>query len=350
MIQRILIGGVAIIAVLSIVMIDVGIAMLGGGLDGPLARPLGSLLSRGSVIPIVWLCMILVSATELNRMLRLQGCYPPARFVYLMIAALILTPWLAAAGWMGQGAAHVEGMFCLGIVLIAAGIGSGLVAVARRRPEGTLRDVGAAWLMLGYLGFLGAFALQLRCGRDTPAREGAWLLLILILTTKASDIGAYFVGSLLGRHKLCPSISPAKSVEGAIGGLLASGLVAMLFVWTHTAAVDFISGPGPSGANPLLTGMLLELMMEAAGPIADATRAFGTAAGPGGLSPLLWAFLFGLIMSALGQIGDLFESCLKRDAGVKDSGELIPRYGGILDLMDSPLFATPVGWFLLTAV
>jgi phosphatidate cytidylyltransferase len=71
---------------------------------------------------------------------------------------------------------------------------------------------------------------------------------------------------------------------------------------------------------------------------------------PDGLSPVLRAAIFGLAMSAAGQFGDLLESCLKRDVGAKDSGRVIPRFGGILDLIDSPVLALPVGWFLLTWV
>jgi phosphatidate cytidylyltransferase len=86
--------------------------------------------------------------------------------------------------------------------------------------------MAATLLMVFYVGFLGSFGLQLRCGRDIPGQEGAWLLLITLLVTKASDIGAYFVGTTMGRHKLIPGISPAKSIEGAVGGLMASALVA----------------------------------------------------------------------------------------------------------------------------
>jgi len=68
------------------------------------------------------------------------------------------------------------------------------------------------------------------------------------------------------------------------------------------------------------------------------------------MSPIVRALLFGIALSAAGQMGDLVESCFKRDSGVKDSGKLIPHYGGILDMIDSPVFTMPVAWFLLTTV
>ena len=86
------------------------------------------------------------------------------------------------------------------------------------------------------------------------------------------------------------------------------------------------------------------------GLIDDLTRSFAIQQDPDGMSPLLRAIFFGLAMSATGQFGDLIESSFKRDAHVKDSGELIPRFGGILDLIDSPVVALPIAWFLLTAV
>jgi len=174
--------------------------------------------------------------------------------------------------------------------------------------------------------------LQLRCAVDTPSEEGAWLLLVILLVTKASDIGAYFMGSTVGRHKLIPAISPGKTVEGAIGGLAASATVALAFA---LAARWTTSSPDASGVAMLLR---------------DATLSFSLDHSSGAVSPAVRAVVFGLLLSAFGQIGDLFESCLKRDAGAKDSGSVIPRYGGILDLVDSPVMSVPVGWFLLTGV
>jgi CDP-diglyceride synthetase len=101
------------------------------------------------------------------------------------------------------------------------------------------------------------------------------------------------------------------------------------------------------------TGLLLANLpqgSQAHGMLSEMTRAFGDAFTGTGPVSAGKAFLFGVLLSGTAQIGDLFESCVKRDAHIKDSGSVLPHYGGILDLVDSPLFALPVAWFLLTRV
>ena len=143
-------------------------------------------------------------------------------------------------------------------------------------------------------------------GRSFTLAAGGLLLLLPVLVTWASDIGAYAVGRTLGRHKLIPSVSPGKTVEGSIGGLLASMLVALVytrFVLHPAAQLDFHLPP------------------------------FGI-------------LIFGALVSAVAQLGDLAESLLKREGGVKDSSHLIPGHGGILDRFDSLLFVLPTAFVL----
>jgi phosphatidate cytidylyltransferase len=141
---------------------------------------------------------------------------------------------------------------------------------------------------------------------------GGVLLLMPVLLTWASDIGAFFVGRAIGRRKLMPAISPSKTVAGAVGGLLASIVVAWLAV---------------------------RLALR---PVAQLA-----------FSPL-GTIVFGAVISIAAQVGDLFESLLKREAGVKDSSSLIPGHGGVLDRFDSLLFALPTAqlladWLLIPA-
>jgi phosphatidate cytidylyltransferase len=161
-----------------------------------------------------------------------------------------------------------------------------------------------------------AFApASISLGRSTfGLASGGLLLLLPVLATWASDTGAYAVGRTMGRHKLLPSVSPGKTIEGSVGGLLGSVLV----TW-------------------LLTRWLLR---------------------PAAHLDFRWApvgvILFGAMVSAVGQVGDLAKSLLKRDAGVKDSSTLIPGHGGVLDRVDSLLFVLPVsyvlfGWLLTWA-
>jgi phosphatidate cytidylyltransferase len=136
------------------------------------------------------------------------------------------------------------------------------------------------------------------------------LLLLPVFVTWASDIGAFAVGRTMGRNKLIPSVSPGKTIEGAIGGLLASMLVA----WLYT---QFLLRP---------------------------TAHLGFRYNPFGV------LLFGAIVSIAAQIGDLAESLFKREAGVKDSSSLIPGHGGVLDRFDSLFFVMPVAYVLLGAM
>ena len=156
---------------------------------------------------------------------------------------------------------------------------------------GTLMGVLYVPLMLGFYP-----RLLLTWGADT----GRWLIFFGVLVVKVSDIGAYFVGSTLGRHKLCPRISPKKTWEGLFGGIAAS-LVASLAWWQ------------------LAHGQIGALVF-----------------------PLPHAIVLGLLLPVMGLFGDLAESVLKRAANVKDSASYIQGMGGLLDVLDSLLLTAPL--------
>ncbi len=346
-IQRVVYGALAIVVVVAIVMADVTVsrALLThdvldtntsagrflDGLLGPIAdSPPGRLMARGSIIPVVFLGVLMLGGIEMRRLLEARGIHPFGRFAMLMSALVFASPWLSAGGVLGSAPHHVEGMFWPVAFLGMTAVGAAILAVLRRQPVGMINDYGATLLMVVYLGFLPSFALQLRSGVDVPRWEGAWLLVVTLLVIKASDIGAYLVGTAIGRHKLIPSISPGKSVEGMFGGLLGSVVMAVGLVALGSMLI--------TDQSPAPKLLLAEMTGPFARQISDSS-----------LSPFARAVVFGLIMSALAQFGDLVESGFKRDAGIKDSGHVIPRFGGILDLIDSPVLALPVAWFLLTA-
>lgn len=133
-------------------------------------------------------------------------------------------------------------------------------------------------------------------------QEGRWWLFYLLAVTKFTDIGAYFVGSALGKNKLSPYISPGKSWEGALGGLIFGGAASFIFYLL-------------SGTIPLSISLYASIWL-------------------------------GVVLSTMGQIGDLAESLLKRDAGVKNSSR-IPGLGGILDMLDSLVFTSPILYIFL---
>ena len=190
------------------------------------------------------------------------------------------------------------------LVLMAAMTVAGGLAIARGQvASGALADAGATLLAPIYIGLpLGALAAlrgyvgnyAVRSDFPGPFGDGRAVVLLLMLVIVVSDSAQYYTGRAFGRRKLSPAISPKKTVEGAIGGVVFGTLTMTL----------------------------------------------------GGLyvfrSPLWTLAILGAVLSLLGIVGDLFESLLKRSAGVKDSSNLIPGHGGVLDRIDSWLFAAPV--------
>jgi phosphatidate cytidylyltransferase len=303
------------------------------GLDRIDGSSIANLLSRGSFIPLTFLVVVLMGGAEMNRLLVSRSARPFTAFAYVMIGITFVSPWLSAGGWLGHRATHIEGMHGYVVLLMITFVGSGILAVLRRQSTGLFRDIGATWIMVVYLGFLPSFAMQLRCGVNVPGWHGAWLFLTVLLIIKASDISAYLVGSLIGRHKLMPTLSPGKSVEGMVGGLLGSVVVAM--------GLTLVGQIGMAWSGPLNVWQHL---------IFDVTNLLAREGNVGSTPPLLRAALLGFSLSIVAQIGDFLESGLKRDVGIKDSGNVMPSFGGILDLIDSPVLAMPVAWFLLTVV
>lgn len=173
-------------------------------------------------------------------------------------------------------------------------------SVRFREPGSTMTTVAATTLALAYVGLLGGFVVQMRW-LDGPY-HGLVPLALLFATAKGSDTGAYSVGRLLGRTKLWPTLSPNKTVEGAVGGLL-FGVVAALGV-----------------------AALARFALHA--PCLDWGATIG----------------FGLVVGLVAQLGDLMESMIKRDSERKDASSSLPGFGGVLDVMDSLLFAAPVAY------
>lgn len=151
--------------------------------------------------------------------------------------------------------------------------------------ENVIINCGANFFSVFYLGFLSSFVLAIRI------QFGLWELLMFVFVIKSCDIGAYTFGTLFGRHKFSPKISPKKTWEGMAGAVAVAIIVAVSFA----ASSDIIT---------------------------------------------LWhAVIFGVCFAFIGQLGDLAESMIKRDAEQKDSANNVPGFGGVLDIIDSPLAA-----------
>jgi phosphatidate cytidylyltransferase len=205
--------------------------------------------------------------------------------------------WLVlAANWVqpvGRLAAWAPVLFAFVGVVLAAFLWE---MATYREPGSITARIANVGFAAAYLGVLPSFLLQLRwIGPDA-----ALALALTIFVPKLGDVGAYFTGRFLGKHKMTPLLSPKKTWEGFAGGLLVSVGVALLpALWLDHYAAGFALG-------------------------------------------------FGLTVGLAGVLGDLAESLLKRDAGTKDAAKSIPGFGGVLDVIDSVLFAAPVAylWFV----
>jgi phosphatidate cytidylyltransferase len=174
-----------------------------------------------------------------------------------------------------------------------------------REPGGAVERIALAVWVIGYMGLLPCFLVQLRLEPHRHwtdiLRQATVALALAIFVPKGCDIGAYFTGRFLGRHRMTPVLSPKKTWEGAAGGLALAVAVAF----------------GLNSLDPVIPG------------------------GPAGVIG------FGLTVGLAGMFGDLAESLIKRDCERKDASAAIPGFGGILDVVDSILFAAPIAYWWL---
>ncbi len=172
-------------------------------------------------------------------------------------------------------------------------------------PGEVAERIGRTVFMAGYLAMLFGFVAPLRSIEQNNAL-GLVAIICLIATVKMSDACAYFAGKSFGTVKLAPSISPGKTLQGTlaapVGGCLAAAIVVYI-------------------VSPLIFGLTVD-------------------------KPWWWVLLYGVLVTSAGVLGDLAESLLKRDASCKDSGRMLPGLGGILDVLDSLIFAAPISYLL----
>ncbi len=169
-----------------------------------------------------------------------------------------------------------------------------------------------------YVTWLLSFILRIILWRGVEQMDGRFFFLFFVVVVKCTDIGAYFIGSWLGKHKLAPKISPKKTMEGSVGGAIFSTVLGAILACTLQSVHPVFA----QVAEKILPGAGIWLVI------------------------LLGGFA-AFILSTLGQFGDLAESIWKRDAKVKDSGGYIPGMGGVLDVLDSLLFAAPLMYILM---
>ena len=193
----------------------------------------------------------------------------------------------------------------LAFIIVFVMLGAAFARAWARQTQDAILHMAGTTLATLYLGGLAWFLMALRVKGAQHVHGSTMLILMILLCVKFTDIGAYFGGRALGRRKLIPWLSPGKTWEGLFFGIATAAAVGA----TMARWIDLRHGyslPWWKGA------------------------------------------VFGAIIGGIGQLGDLLESLMKRDAEVKDSGSLIPGFGGILDVIDSPLLAAPFAYLLFS--
>ncbi len=232
--------------------------------------------------------LLLIAAVVLIALKELGAVLSKAGLGFSFPGAVLGSGAVLVGAWLGSDTGLASGVLAAVIIMTVPPVVRGEFKGASRQIAGGLVGVlTVAWTLAHALLYL-------------PLDNGRVALLYPLVIVWICDTSAFYFGSTFGKRKLAPKISPNKSVEGFAAGLASSLLVALCFRY---------------------------------------------------LSPLAWGLPFlmisGLILSLVGQLGDLVESIIKRDAGVKDSGVLIPGHGGILDRIDSIVFAIPVFYHLV---
>ncbi len=288
---RLLLGVVFIAVLLALFWLDLSVVAPGG-----------------SVLLALAVVLAAIAAGEILRLTSVGGARPLPWVVYGGAVAVVAAsgvphlwpnyPADCPVGKLGWPLAAMTG------AMLAAFAGE---MVRYEKPEGLTRDLALAIFGVSYVGLLMSFLVQLRFVGGV-AWNGVPLISMLV-TVKAGDIGAYAVGRLIGRHKMAPRLSPGKTFEGLIGGVIFS------------CAASYVT-------------------FDFAKLIADSSVVMPSRFG---------VLAYGAIIGLVGVVGDLAESLLKRSSGYKDSSAWMPGFGGVLDLLDSPLFAAPVAYAMWIA-
>lgn len=236
-----------------------------------------------------WLGLAIVAVALLGGLFEFFGLLaarglPPMRWTGLVLAAAMFLD-VAMPGWHGAPLWPFAALLLLTVTLRPG-----------RTLEATIPVAALTLLGAAYLGALGGTIAGLLL--LPPVGQGPWRVMLLLATIMAADTLAFFVGHAVGRHRLAPTVSPGKTVEGAAAGIV-GGVLGALAV-RHYGLPDV---------------------------------------------PLVDALVLGASVAGLGIVGDLDESLLKRWAGVKDSGTLFPGHGGALDRLDSLLFGAPILYY-----
>jgi phosphatidate cytidylyltransferase len=250
--------------------------------------------------PLLSLLILKGSALLFSSFIAVVSLFALYEYFQIVFSDKKSSVWSPISLWGGfcglliiSSAYTVSFQLMLGAVVLNS-VGASVLSMMRYKTDpGILKDVKREIQGVIYIPLSLAFIVLLR----NDPHGVAWIFLLLFIVF-AGDVGAFYAGKFFGRHKLSPSISPGKTIEGSIGGMILCVIVGYVFVRLFL---------------PHLTHAII--------------------------------FLLFVFINIIAQIGDLFESELKRTAGIKDSGNILPGHGGILDRIDALLFAAPVAYF-----
>ncbi len=241
----------------------------------------------GAPLLFIVLAAALISINEFYAMMKIKGLRPANWAGNVFTIFFIVSAYYTLRnGWAPMHS----------LLLTGAALTSMLSILFSRQPKEAVADISATLLGIIYIGWFFSYLLFIRALNG----NGIYLL-FLLATVWALDIFAYLVGIGFGKHRLFPSVSPKKSVEGAIGGLI--GCLATAGIFGYFAGFD-----------------------------------------------MAHSLILGAIIGVVAQLSDLVESLIKRDVGVKDSSNLLPGHGGVLDRVDSFILTAPVVYYYLVWV
>lgn len=252
--------------------------------------------------PCLLVCVLgltVLGVLELHAMLA-STPRPPRWLSVVACVALVLTSWTVHLDLPGAPDDPWRALSWVFTGILLTGFAWEMATY--REPGGVVQRMAMLTFIAGYLGLLPSYFVQLRWSTAGAGDLGGVAALALVIfVPKCCDIGAYFTGRLIGRHPMTPRLSPKKTWEGLAGGLTLAVVVAVLL--------------------NRLVAPVLRCDLEAAA--------------------------FGAVIGMMGVLGDLGESLIKRDCGQKDASQVVPGFGGVLDVVDSVLFAAPVAYWWL---
>ena len=283
--------------------------------------PVVILLVLRAPVPVVAAVAGAVALVTVQEFLKLTESYDvqPLRLPTYTFVGLFFLLLAADSGGETPQLSTLKFVLALGFACAIAPFLFLTIAMRRTQMKGSYPAAAASAFAFTYIALPMAMLVQLR-----QQWGGAFWLLYLLLVVWAGDIFAYFVGRSLGRHLMAPRISPKKTWEGAAASVAAS-LVVGILLFNHALQIS---------------SFLLRI-----GLIQRRDGLFGLE------KPEIWPIVWLTIaLNVAAQLGDLVESLIKRGAGVKDSGTILPGHGGMLDRIDALLCAAPVLWFYAVAL